>query len=97
MLVLILSSLIFIAHLWDVCYTIIAIEKYGLVEASPIWRGISRRPMLFFWASSAFIIVVLTAMQVLNTPAWVYGFALAARIAVLVRNYNVVQRARRAT
>ena len=95
MIAAILAFAILIAHMFDVGYTQIAIALYGMKEANPIWGGLSKRPCLFYWASTIFMVIVLTAMQVLNTPAWVYGFALAARIAVLVRNYNVVQRARR--
>ncbi len=92
---LILAAAILVVHLADVLYTVWAMKKYGLSESNRIWKAMSKYPRDFVLDSTGLMALALVGLYLLRSPAWPLGFGLAARIVVLIRNFNIVAQKKR--
>lgn len=91
---LILAIAILSVSILDVGYSSWAIERYGLTEGNPTWAWIAESPLWFMTVSIVVHSAILTGLYALRCPAWALWFGLAGRVIVMVRNVNVVRRAR---
>jgi len=91
---IILCAAIMLVQLLDVGYSSYAIRRYRLTEGNPTWRWLARDPLWFMVVSTIAHAILLIVLLVIRVPAWAFGFGLAARIFVVIRNNNLVNKAR---
>jgi hypothetical protein len=96
---LVLAAAILIVHAADVIYSAWAIEKYGVSEFNPLVEWMSNDEdgyMVGKWLvlTTAGMGLILWGLYALRCPAGALGFGLAARVFVMIRNVNIVRRAK---
>jgi len=91
---LVLAAAILVVHAADIIYSAWALSAYNVKESNPIWKWAVYEPSLFWSASTLMMLGVLIGLRYLHCPAWALGFGLAARVMVMVRNVNIVRRAK---